>query len=75
MITKWSWFQVQTTISRQFRRNYCLGTGQFTEVYVGDWNASKIVEKVFSTRAEDRWIRERSIYETAYLRYENVLGK
>lgn len=51
-----------------------MGRGRFTEVYLGDWNARKIVEKIFSTVEEERWFREKKIYETALLRHDNVLG-
>lgn len=56
------------------KRACCLGRGRFTEVYVGDWKSGKIVEKVFSTTDEERWFREKKVYETALLRHDNILG-
>ena len=49
--------------------------GGFGSVWKATWFGDPIAVKIFSTREEDSWKREKEIYQTNLLRHDNILGK
>ena len=51
-----------------------VGDGRFGTVWLGKWNGDNVAVKIFSTRDERSWDREKQMYQKNFLRHSNVLG-
>ncbi|CAG0890197.1 unnamed protein product [Darwinula stevensoni] len=65
---------VQQTIGCQITLERLVGSGRFSDRWLGTWRSEKVLVKVFSTANEFAWQRETQIYQTSLLRHENILG-
>ena len=67
-------FLQQRTIARQIHLGECIGSGRYGSVFRGTWQSNQLAVKIFSSRDEQSWHRESSIYNTVLLRHDNILG-
>ncbi|CAL8086118.1 unnamed protein product [Calicophoron daubneyi] len=67
-------FLVQRTIARQIRLHECIGLGRFGEVWRGTYEGEDVAIKIFSSRDENSWVRETTIFNRITLRHENLIG-
>ncbi|VUZ51406.1 unnamed protein product [Hymenolepis diminuta] len=65
---------VERTVARQVTLSTRIGEGRYGEVWLGRLHGDQVAVKIFSSRNENSWIREKEIYETATLRHSNILG-
>ncbi|EUB59148.1 TGF-beta receptor type-1 [Echinococcus granulosus] len=65
---------VERTVARQVTLSARIGEGRYGEVWLGRLHGDQVAVKIFSSRNENSWIREKEIYETATLRHSNILG-
>jgi len=65
---------VQRTISKQVQLLELVGQGRYGEVYKALWQGDLVAIKQFDPRDEHSWLQECEMYETAWLRHENILG-
>ena len=52
-----------------------MGKGRYGEVWKALWRGDPVAIKQFDPRDEQSWIQEVKMYETSWLRHENILGK
>eukprot|EP00118_Oscarella_pearsei_P006700 m.30763 g.30763 ORF g.30763 m.30763 type:complete len:528 (+) comp31389_c0_seq2:20-1603(+) len=67
-------FLEQRTIARQIQLGECIGSGRYGSVFRGHWQSNELAVKIFSSRDEQSWQRESSIYNTVLLRHDSILG-
>ncbi|KAG5451031.1 Activin receptor type-1, variant 2 [Clonorchis sinensis] len=67
-------FLVQRTIARQIELKDCIGCGRFGEVWHGLYEGEDVAVKIFSSRDEQSWLRETTIFTRLNLRHENLLS-
>ncbi|KAL3309841.1 Activin receptor type-1C, partial [Cichlidogyrus casuarinus] len=65
---------VPSTAAREVRLETLIGSGRFGQVWKGKWRCDDVAAKIFSSRDEQSWTKERLIYETMMLRHANILG-
>uniref|UniRef100_A0A5K3FL72 receptor protein serine/threonine kinase n=1 Tax=Mesocestoides corti TaxID=53468 RepID=A0A5K3FL72_MESCO len=65
---------VERTVARQVHLERRIGEGRYGDVWLGRLHCDQVAVKIFSSRNENSWIREKEIYETATLRHTNILG-
>ncbi|XP_049824818.1 bone morphogenetic protein receptor type-1B-like [Aethina tumida] len=65
---------VQRTISKQIQMINSVGKGRYGEVWQAKWRGQKVAVKVFYTTEEQSWFRETEIYQTVFMRHDNILG-
>lgn len=65
---------VQRTISKQAQLIELVGKGRYGEVWKALWRGDPVAIKQFDPRDEQSWIQEVKMYETSWLRHENILG-
>jgi len=65
---------VQRTISKQAQLIELIGKGRYGEVWKALWRGDPVAIKQFDPRDEQSWIQEVKMYETSWLRHENILG-
>ncbi len=63
-------FQTQATMAQRINRLTPMG-GRF---HLGEFNGSKIVEKIFCIYQEEQFKREKSFYESPLTRHKFILG-
>lgn len=51
-----------------------VGKGRYGEVWKALWRGDPVAIKQFDPRDEQSWIQEVKMYETSWLRHENILG-
>ena len=64
----------QRTISKQAQLIELVGKGRYGEVWKALWRGDPVAIKQFDPRDEQSWIQEVKMYETSWLRHENILG-
>lgn len=67
-------FLMQRTMSKEISLQECLHKGKYNEVWRGVWREESVAIKIFYSRCEEFWIREKEIYSINMLRHENILG-
>lgn len=65
---------VQRTISKQVQLIELVGKGRYGEVWKALWRGDPVAIKQFDPRDEQSWTQEVKMYETSWLRHENILG-
>ena len=65
---------VQRTIAQSIDLGRIIGQGRYGEVRLGIWRGERVAVKIFPSREDDSWQREKEIYNTAMLRHDNLLG-
>eukprot|EP00116_Pleurobrachia_bachei_P003167 sb/3463429/ len=65
---------VQRTISKQAQLIELVGKGRYGEVWKALWRGDPVAIKQFDPRDEQSWMQEVKMYETSWLRHENILG-
>lgn len=65
---------VQRTISKQAQLIELVGKGRYGEVWKALWRGDPVAIKQFDPRDEQSWIQEVKMYETSWLRHDNILG-
>ncbi|KAL6093189.1 hypothetical protein STEG23_008043 [Scotinomys teguina] len=55
---------VQRAVTRTIELQESIGKGQFGKVWRGKWWGGEIAVKIFSSREERSWFREKDIFQT-----------
>ncbi|EDV26326.1 uncharacterized protein TRIADDRAFT_22452 [Trichoplax adhaerens] len=61
------------TLAKDVKLLNVVGKGRYGDVRKAKYHGQKVAVKIFSSRDERSWLRERHIYENVLTRHENVL--
>lgn len=65
---------VPRTLSNEIELIENIGKGRFSDVWRGKWQNDDVCVKIFLSREESLFNREREIYHIVMLRHQNILG-
>ncbi|XKL67393.1 hypothetical protein PGB90_002884 [Kerria lacca] len=64
---------MQRSLARQISLVEQIGKGKYGEVWRGIWNGENVAVKIFLSKDEASWNREKEIYSTVAVRHSNIL--
>jgi len=53
---------------------FCLGSGSFGTVRIGNWNGQEVAVKVIESDEQESWEQEKNLYMTKLLSHDSILG-
>ena len=65
---------MQRTVAKQVDLLQLIGTGKYSEYWIGQWLGQLVSVKIFSVLEEPAWFRETEIYQIPLFRHKNILG-